>query len=60
MTCGATPISAMRVATVRRMSCGVRVVSNQPLAAGGHVIRVKFEYEGEGMGKAPLLAPPNL
>jgi len=29
-----------------------RVVSDQPLAAGNHVIRVKFEYEGGGIGKA--------
>jgi hypothetical protein len=26
--------------------------ADQPLAAGNHVIRVKFEYEGGGIGKA--------
>jgi len=29
-----------------------RVASDQPLAAGNHVVRVKFEYEGGGIGKA--------
>jgi len=29
-----------------------RVASNQPLAAGNHVIRVKFDYDGGGIGKA--------
>src|SRR5499427_8784613 len=29
-----------------------RVASNQPLAAGNHVIRVKFAYDGGGLGKA--------
>jgi arylsulfatase len=28
-----------------------RVVSNEPLAAGNHILRVKFEYEGGGIGK---------
>jgi arylsulfatase len=28
-----------------------RVVSDQPLAAGNHILRVKFEYEGGGIGK---------
>src|SRR5262245_14231907 len=31
-----------------------RVASDQPLAAGNHVIRVKFEYEGGGLGKAAI------
>jgi arylsulfatase len=29
-----------------------RVASDQPLAPGNHVIRVKFDYEGGGIGKA--------
>jgi hypothetical protein len=29
-----------------------RVASDQPLAPGNHVIRVKFEYQGGGIGKA--------
>jgi len=29
-----------------------RVVSDQPLAPGTHIIRVKFEYAGGGIGKA--------
>jgi arylsulfatase A-like enzyme len=29
-----------------------RVASNQPLAAGNHVVRVKFAYDGGGIGKA--------
>jgi arylsulfatase len=29
-----------------------RVASEQPLAAGNHVIRAKFEYDGGGIGKA--------
>jgi hypothetical protein len=29
-----------------------RVVSDQPLAAGNHVVRVKFQYDGGGIGKA--------
>jgi arylsulfatase len=36
-----------------------RVVSDQPLAPGNHIIRVKFEYDGGGIGKsatATLLA----
>jgi arylsulfatase len=28
-----------------------RVASDQPLAAGNHIIRVKFEYDGGGLGK---------
>jgi len=28
------------------------VGSDQPLVAGNHIIRVKFEYEGGGIGKA--------
>jgi arylsulfatase len=28
-----------------------RVGSDQPLAAGNHIIRVKFEYDGGGLGK---------
>ena len=28
-----------------------RVASDQPLAAGNHLIRVKFEYDGGGLGK---------
>ena len=28
-----------------------RVVSDQPLSAGNHIIRVKFEYDGGGVGK---------
>jgi arylsulfatase A-like enzyme len=31
-----------------------RVASGQPLAPGNHVIRVKFEYEGGGIGKAAI------
>jgi len=36
-----------------------RIASDQPLAAGNHIIRVKFEYDGGGLGKgatATLLA----
>src|SRR5262249_25106890 len=29
-----------------------RVASDQPLAPGNHVLRVKFEYDGGGIGKA--------
>jgi arylsulfatase len=29
-----------------------RVVSDQPLARGNHIVRVKFEYAGGGLGKA--------
>ena len=29
-----------------------RVISDQPLAPGNHILRVKFEYEGGGIGKA--------
>jgi len=29
-----------------------RVASDQPLAAGNHIIRVKFTYDGGGIGKA--------
>lgn len=29
-----------------------RVASDQPLAPGDHIIRVKFDYEGGGIGKA--------
>ena len=29
-----------------------RVVSDQPLAPGDHIVRVKFEYAGGGIGKA--------
>jgi arylsulfatase len=29
-----------------------RVASDQPLAAGNHIVRVKFEYDGGGIGKA--------
>src|SRR5262249_3624647 len=29
-----------------------RVASEQPLAAGNHIVRVKFEYDGGGIGKA--------
>jgi arylsulfatase len=29
-----------------------RVASDQPLTAGNHVIRVKFEYDGGGIGKS--------
>jgi len=29
-----------------------RVASGQPLAPGNHVVRVKFDYEGGGIGKA--------
>jgi len=29
-----------------------RVASDQPLAAGNHIIRVKFEYDGGGIGKS--------
>ena len=29
-----------------------RVASDQPLAAGNHIIRVKFAYDGGGIGKA--------
>jgi len=29
-----------------------RVASDQPLAPGNHIVRVKFEYEGGGIGKA--------
>jgi arylsulfatase len=29
-----------------------RVVSDQPLGAGNHIVRVKFEYDGGGIGKA--------
>jgi arylsulfatase len=28
-----------------------RVASDQPLAPGNHIIRVKFDYEGGGIGK---------
>ena len=28
-----------------------RVASDQPLAPGNHIIRVKFDYEGGGLGK---------
>jgi len=28
-----------------------RIASDQPLAAGNHIIRVKFEYDGGGLGK---------
>jgi arylsulfatase len=28
-----------------------RVASDQPLAAGNHIVRVKFEYDGGGIGK---------
>jgi arylsulfatase A-like enzyme len=31
-----------------------RVASDQPLAPGNHVVRVKFEYEGGGIGKAAI------
>ena len=31
-----------------------RVASDEPLAPGNHVIRVKFEYEGGGIGKAAI------
>jgi arylsulfatase A-like enzyme len=29
-----------------------RIVSDQPLAPGNHIVRVKFEYAGGGIGKA--------
>jgi hypothetical protein len=29
-----------------------RVVSDQPLAPGNHILRVKFDYAGGGIGKA--------
>jgi arylsulfatase len=29
-----------------------RVVSDQPLASGNHIVRVKFDYSGGGIGKA--------
>jgi arylsulfatase A-like enzyme len=29
-----------------------RVISDQPLAPGNHIVRVKFEYAGGGLGKA--------
>jgi arylsulfatase len=29
-----------------------RVASDQPLSPGNHIVRVKFEYEGGGIGKA--------
>src|SRR5499426_395149 len=29
-----------------------RVASDQPLTAGNHIVRVKFEYDGGGIGKA--------
>ena len=29
-----------------------RVISDQPLAPGSHILRVKFEYDGGGIGKA--------
>jgi arylsulfatase len=31
-----------------------RVVSDQPLAPGNHIVRVKFEYAGGGIGKAAI------
>jgi arylsulfatase len=31
-----------------------RVASDEPLAPGNHVIRVQFEYEGGGIGKAAI------
>jgi arylsulfatase len=31
-----------------------RVVSDHPLAPGNHIIRVKFEYDGGGIGKGAL------
>jgi len=31
-----------------------RVVSDRPLAPGNHIIRVKFEYDGGGIGKGAL------
>jgi arylsulfatase A-like enzyme len=31
-----------------------RVASDQPLAAGNHIVRVKFAYEGGGIGKGAL------
>jgi hypothetical protein len=40
-----------------------RVVSGQPLAPGNHIVRVKFEYAGGGIGKAAtatLLVDENL
>ena len=31
-----------------------RVASDQPLAAGNHIVRVKFEYDGAGIGKSAV------